>query len=111
MAEAAVIKRLTDDAEDLSNGSLGHLRDSEMPVKSWSEARGGGKRLERMDEGMEAGVVDSKHTFIRFYTVLLTLTWPSDAYVGRNRRFCCATITFSLLLAVKMCRFLCLLKS
>lgn len=37
MAEAAVIKRLRDGA-DLSNGSLGHLRDSEMPVKGWSEA-------------------------------------------------------------------------
>lgn len=70
MAEAAVIKRLKDDAEDLSNGSLGHLRGSEMPVKGWSEAWGGEKRLERMDDGMEAGLADSKHTFIRFYTVL-----------------------------------------
>lgn len=41
MAEAAVIKRLRDDAQDLSNGSLGHFRDSEKPVKGWNEARGG----------------------------------------------------------------------
>lgn len=70
MAEATVIKRLKDDAEDLSNGSLGHLRGSEMPVEGWSEAWGGEKRLERMDDGMEAGLADSKHAFIRFYTVL-----------------------------------------
>lgn len=70
MAEAAVIKRLWDDAEDLSNGSLGHLRARAMPVKGWSEARGGEKRLERMDDWMEAGSADRKHTFIRFYTVL-----------------------------------------
>lgn len=48
-------------AEDLSNGSLGHLRVSEMAVKGWSEAQGGQKRLGRMDERMHAGLADSKH--------------------------------------------------
>lgn len=62
MAEAAVIKRLRDDAGDLSNGSLGHLGDGLMPAVGWS----GEKRFEGMDGGMEAGLADSKHTFIRF---------------------------------------------
>lgn len=39
-------------AEDLSNGSLGHLRVSEMAVKGWSEARGGERGLKGwMKEG------------------------------------------------------------
>lgn len=55
MAEAAVIKRLTDGAEGLSNGRLGHLRAGETPVEGWSEAGGGGERLAGVDEGMLVG--------------------------------------------------------
>lgn len=49
-------------AEDLSNGSLAHLRGSETAVKGWSEAGGGERRVERMDDRMEAGFADSRHT-------------------------------------------------
>lgn len=49
-------------AEDLSNGSLAHLRVSETAVKGWSEARGGGKRFEWMDVKLKAGLADSKRT-------------------------------------------------
>lgn len=55
MAEAAVIKRLTDGAEGLSNGRLGHLRAGETPVEGWSKAGGGGERLAGMDEGTLVG--------------------------------------------------------
>lgn len=49
-------------AEDLSNGSLAHLRASETAVKGGSEAGGGERRLEWMDDRMGAGFADSQHT-------------------------------------------------
>lgn len=49
-------------AEDLSNGSLAHLRASETAGEGWSEAGGGERRLEWMDDRMEAGLADSEHT-------------------------------------------------
>lgn len=61
MAEAAVIKRLTDGAEGLSNGRLGHLRAGETPVEGWSEAGGGGETLAGVDEGMETHVCQILH--------------------------------------------------
>lgn len=88
MAEAAVIRRLRDDAEDLSNAAWAIYETVRcllrVGVKHEVEKRGSKGWV----VGWKLDLLTANTHLLDFTLFFLTLVWPREAYVHRKRHFC-----------------------